>query len=57
MAQLHYEANSDDFDVLWDIVNSRRASSQEIRVPVQSLIKVLIDHQKACTALKGPVVQ
>lgn len=55
--QIDFSATSEDFDILWEIVNGRRASSVEIRVPVKSLVKVLIDHQKACTALKGPVVQ
>lgn len=54
---IDFTATTDDFDVLWDIVNSRRASSVEIRVPVKSLISVLIDHQKACKAMQGPVVQ
>lgn len=55
MTRIEYQASSDDFDALWSIVNGRRASSTEIRVPVTSLIKVLIDHQKLSAKMEGRI--
>lgn len=52
LTTIRLDATTDDFDALWNIVNSRRASTQEVRVPVAALSRILIDHQRVCTRIQ-----
>lgn len=40
------EATTDDLDALWHVINERRKGSIMVKVPAETLARVLRDHAK-----------